>query len=76
MRTNLVFVAKFYTNDDLMKLLKERVEQSSAAQVASELGISHPSLSVIVNGKKPVTPRIAEWLLNREVEAERVFRVA
>jgi len=65
-------VEKTYTNDELLRMLKERIAESSSTAIAAELGIKLGSLSQVTTGVRPVSPKIASWLLNSEVE--KVFR--
>jgi hypothetical protein len=67
-------MARIHTNEQLLMMLRDKVNRASGVEVAAEIGIGPSSLSDVLRGRKPVTPRIARWLLNREVEPMRVFR--
>jgi predicted transcriptional regulator len=64
-----------YTNTELVAMLKKRIEASSNKAVAEELGIYPSAVSPMASGKKPITLRVARWLLEtNHVTIERLFR--
>lgn len=66
--------AETYTNDELLGMLRAIVAKKSQAEVAREIRVSKAYLGRVLIEKKPVSERIAEWLLNCRVE--QVYRKA
>lgn len=55
-------MAKQYTHDDLMKLIRSRVEAASQKSVAAQLGVSRSFLNDVLMGRRELTDRVAEAL--------------
>lgn len=70
-----MFVAKTYTTEDVLKVIRWELDNSSYRKLAAQKGVSVGSLADVVSGRMPISENLAEAFgFSREVTTEVRFR--
>lgn len=69
-------MVKTWSEGETLNKLREHLRGSTQKELAAKIGVTEPFLSKVLNGKTPVSQKIAEWVLecHLTVENKRSFR--
>jgi hypothetical protein len=55
-------MVKHLTHEDVVERLRSVTQESSMTAVANEIGVSLPYISEILRGRRPLGPRVIDYL--------------